>query len=49
VPNDHGWSQGVDDMLIVGMQQQTVIDVPLVKTSIPEKPITALIYTYFCI
>jgi len=28
VPNDHCRSQRVDDVLVVGMQQQTVVDVP---------------------
>jgi hypothetical protein len=28
VPNDHCRSEWVDDVLVVGMQQQTVVDVP---------------------
>lgn len=49
VPHHDGGSEGVDDVFVVGMQEQAVVDVPWVLRGIPEKPITAPISKSCCI
>lgn len=49
VPNDHCRSEGVDDVLVVGVQQQPVVYVACITQVLPEKPITALMSKSFCI
>lgn len=43
VPDHHCGAEGVDDVLVVGVQQESVVDVAWMGGCVPEKPMTALI------
>ena len=49
VPDDYGGAEGVEDVFVVGVQQQSIIDVAWVVAVVPEKPITALMSRSFSI
>ena len=43
MPDDHGAAQRVDQVLVVGVQQQPIVHVAYLGYAVPEKPTTALI------
>ena len=49
MPDHYGGAKGVEDMLVVRMQQQSIINVACMCLVVPENPMTALISRSFCI
>ena len=49
MPNDYSRAEGVDDVLVVRVEQQSVVDVACITHELPEKPMTAVMSRSFCI
>ena len=49
VADNNGCAEGIDDVLVVGVEQQSIVDVACMGHDVPEKPITALISRCYCI
>ena len=47
--NYDSWAKGVYDVLVVGVEEESVVYVAWVSSKIPEKPITAFIWRSYCI
>lgn len=43
VADDECGAERIDDVLIVGMEEESIVDVAWVGREVPEKPMTALI------
>jgi hypothetical protein len=49
VPDHNRRSQRVHNVLVIGVQQQPIVDGTWVTHAVPENPITALMVSSFCI